>query len=339
MIQLNLIEAASETAAIEMKVQVNLDTKNKKSNTPRNILIALGSLAAILILFIGSLVIFGLPKPLYGIIPEAVLSSFGIQDPSRMALLPGLAKAQTTTAGGLLEKQREAERLSVLAMRSVSVENIVQEVTPKLFARVASRTNYSNYLPLEQISYQNSALSQLLVFINTAAPDNISFSDLVFEAPNYFYVRGVAENPTVQRNFLERLKAVSSGFKTPTLPENAPATDITAFGEFNVSNINLDKLKNLVAENEVAQEIKSLTNLDVLHKIKFTGLDKPRIEDFGVYKKYMYRVSANVDFSTLMNFLVEIPNSTVRIGVQKLEMMPGKKNLETVMNLVMYVAP
>jgi len=40
-----------------------------------------------------------------------------------------------------------------------------------------------------------------------------------------------------------------------------------------------------------------------------------------------------------MNFIVELQKSPVRLGVQKLEMVPGKKNLAATLHLVMYVAP
>ena len=73
MIQLNLIEAASQTASLEAKVQVKLNTKNKTTLKSHKILIAFGSVAAVLVLFAGSLILFGLPKPLHGVIPEAVL--------------------------------------------------------------------------------------------------------------------------------------------------------------------------------------------------------------------------------------------------------------------------
>ncbi|HOG68891.1 MAG TPA: hypothetical protein PK366_05900 [Fibrobacteraceae bacterium] len=339
MIQLNLIEAASQTASLEAKVQVKLNTKNKTTLKSHKILIAFGSVAAVLVLFAGSLILFGLPKPLHGVIPEAVLSTLGVEDPSREALLQGRGKAQMTTAGGLLEKQREAERAALLEKQSISVENIVQGVSPKMFNQTVAKTHYSNYLPLEQIAYQNAALSQLLVFINTATPDNISFSDLIFEAPNYYYVRGVAENPSLQRSFLERIKAVSSSFKTPTLPENAPVTDITAFGEYNVAQPNLNAHKSLVSADGVAEELKHFAALDVLKKIKFSGLDKPKIEDYGVFKKYFFKASTNIDYISLMNFIVELQKSPVRLGVQKLEMVPGKKNLAATLHLVMYVAP
>ena len=201
----------------------------------------------------------------------------------------------------------------------------MQEVSPRLFSK-APRSNYASYLPLERIAYQNAALSQLLVFVNTATPDNISFSDFIFEAPNYYFVRGVAETPVLQRSFLERLRAVSDNFKTPSLPENAPATDITAFGEYKVTIPDLKTLKTLVSADAVDQEVRAFVALDVLKKIKFSGLEKPAVENFGVYKKYVYKASTSVDFVTFMNFVMELEKSPVRIGIQKLEMHPGTRS-------------
>jgi hypothetical protein len=75
----------------------------------------------------------------------------------------------------------------------------------------------------------------------------------------------------------------------------------------------------------VAEEVKLFSGLDVLQKMKLSGLEKPRVEDFGVYKKYMYKVSSNTDYTTLMNFVVELQKSQVRIGIQKLEVIPAKR--------------
>lgn len=338
MIQLNLIEVASRAASIEPKVQVSANLKNRSSRGSRKFLYGLVAIAASLAIALGSLVIFGLPKPLYGIIPEAMLVAIGVEDPSREALQSRSEIGQTTTAGGLLEKQRDVERAALQATQAVNLKNLVQEVSPRLFIQ-APRSSYFSYLPLERIAYQNAALSQLLVFVNTATPDNISFSDFIFEAPNYYFVRGVAETPLLQRSFLERLRAVSGNFKTPLLPENAPATDITAFGEYKVTIPDLKLLKKLVSADAADQEVKAFVALDVIKKIKFSGLEKPAIENFGVYKKYTYVASTNADFATIMNFMVELEKSTVRIGIQKLEMTPGKKGLFSLMNLVMYVAP
>lgn len=338
MIQLNLIEAAARAASIEPKVQVSLSINNKNASGSRKFLIGLAAIVACVAIALGSLVVFGLPKPLYGIIPEGVLLAIGVEDPSREALQGRSNIGQTTTAGGLLEKQRDVELAALQATQAINVKNLVQEVSPRLFSK-APRSNYASYLPLERIAYQNAALSQLLVFVNTATPDNISFSDFIFEAPNYYFVRGVAETPVLQRSFLERLRAVSDNFKTPPLPENAPATDITAFGEYKVTIPDLKTLKTLVSADAVDQEVRAFVALDVLKKIKFSGLEKPAVENFGVYKKYVYKASTSVDFVTFMNFVMELEKSPVRIGIQKLEMTPGKRSLVSSMNLVMYVAP
>ena len=149
----------------------------------------------------------------------------------------------------------------------------------------------------------------------------------------------MAAKPTSQRSFLERVKAVSTDFRTPPLPENAPATDITAFGLFNVSAPNLTAVKNFVKTAEVAEELKALKALATNAKLNFKGLEKPAVEDFGVYKRYSYTVSANSDFPELQNFASALLESPVRVGVTKMEMFFAKHDIQSSMQFVMFVVP
>jgi hypothetical protein len=268
-------------------------------------------------------------------LPEAYLSLIGAEDPSQALTL---GAGQTTTAGGVLEAEAAAER-AVLKMREgMSVKQVVAEINPQALYN-NSRTSYESYLPLEKISYQKAASAQFLTFLATATPDDVGFSDCIFQTPNYYYIRGVAAKPTSQRSFLERVKAVSADFRTPPLPENAPATDITAFGLFNVSTPNLAAVTSFVKSAEVAEEIKTLKALATNVKLNFKGLEKPTVEDFGVYKRYSYTVSANSDFPELQNFVSAMLESPVRVGVTKMEMIFAKHDIQSSMQFVMFVVP
>jgi hypothetical protein len=263
------------------------------------------------------------------------LNLIGAEDPSKALTL---GAGQTTTAGGVLEAEAAAER-AVLKMReSMTVKQVVGEINPQALYN-NKRVNYESYLPLEKLSYQKSANAQFLTFLTTATPDDVGFSDCIFQAPNYFYIRGVAAKPTSQRSFLERVKAVSSDFRTPPLPENAPATDITAFGLFNVSAPNLSAVSSFVKSAEVAEEVKALKTIATNAKLNLKGLEKPVIEDFGVYKRYSYTVSANSDFPELQNFTSALLDSPVRVGMTKMEMAFAKRDILSTMQLVMFVVP
>ena len=132
---------------------------------------------------------------------------------------------------------------------------------------------------------------------------------------------------------------MSADFRTPPLPENAPATDITAFGLFNVSTPNLAAVTNFVKSAEVAEEVKALKALATNAKLTVKGLEKPSVEDFGVYKRYSYTLSANSDFPELQNFATALLESPVRVGVTKMEMAFAKRDIQSSMQLVMFVVP
>ena len=75
------------------------------------------------------------------------------------------------------------------------------------------------------------------------------------------------------------------------------------------------------------------------NKVTISGFDKPAIEEFGVYKRFTYQVSTMADFPELQSMMAALDASPVRIGVTKAELKLVKRNLNTVMTLVMFVAP
>ena len=145
------------------------------------------------------------------------------------------------------------------------------------------------------------------------------------------------EKISYQKAFLDRIRAVSTDFRTPPLPENAPATDITAFGKFGVVNVNLQSVSSFVPTAEVAAEVKSLKALAVSNKVQLTGLDKPTVEEFGVYKRYSYKVTTPADFSDLQAFIAAYATSPLRIGVQNVEMKQAKRDLFSTIRFEMFV--
>lgn len=337
MIHLNLIDAAERLSVVENVSPVHVTSLDdiKKKGRKKALTVAVAALFAV-VGFSCFLSVYGVPVPLQGVLPEPYLSLIGAEDPSRSALV--MANGQRTSAGGSLEAQAESAAALKRQREAMTPKQIVGEINPQALYN-NKRTDYNSYLPLEKVSYQKAALGQFTVFMNTATPDDVGFSDCIFQAPNYFYVRGVAAKPASQRSFLERIKTVSSNFKTPPLPENAPATDITAFGQYNVSNVKLDAVSKFVASAEVAGEIKAIKTLATSSKVTFSGFEKPVVEDFGVYKRYAYQVVSSADFSDLQAFITAFSTSPIRMGVQSVEMKFGKKDLQTAIRFEMYVTP
>lgn len=337
MIHLNLIDAAERLNTVETVSPVHVTSiENIRKKGRRKALTVAVAALFVVVGFSCFLSVCGVPGPLQGVLPEAYLSLIGAEDASRAGLV--MANGQRTSAGGSLEAQAQAAAAEARQRDAMTAKQVVGEINPKaLFNN--SRTDYNSYLPLEKVSFQKTSLGQFIAFLNTATPDDVGFSDCIFQAPNYFYVRGVAAKPTSQRSFLERIKAVSSDFKTPPLPENAPATDITAFGRFNVSNVNLNAVNKFVAAADVAAEVKALKTLASTSKVSFSGFEKPVVEDFGVYKRYAYTVSSPSDFSDLQGFFTAFAGSPIRMGVQLVEMKFAKKDIQTSVRFEMFVTP
>jgi hypothetical protein len=338
MIRLNLIEAAErasvagETVTPVHVTDVAAQVKTSKKKTLVGLLAAL----FVFVAFSCFLSVFGVPKPLQGALPEPYLSLIGAEDPSRSALT--LASGQTTSAGGSLQAQAAAADAAIKKRESLTVNQVVKEINPKVLFN-NKREDYASLLPMEKVSFQRAAIDQFFTFLTTATPDDVGFSDCVFQSPNYFYVRGVSVKPTSQRSFLERLKSVSSDFRTPPLPENAPATDITAFGLFNVNNVNKAAVSRFVPMAELQDEIKAFKSLASSNKVNISGLDKPVVEEFGVYKRFTYQVSTTADFPELQSLMAALNTSPVRVGVTKAELKFAKRSLAAAFTLVMFVTP
>ena len=337
MIRLNLMEAAERAATVDIVTPVRVtDVSAQVKTSKKKTLVGLLAALFVFVAFSCFISVFGVPKPLQGVLPGPYLSLIGAEDPSRTALT--LSSGQQTSAGGSLAAQNAAAEEAIKHRNSLTVKQVVGEVKPQVLFN-NKREDYSSFLPMEKISFQRAAINQFFTFLTTATPDDVGFSDCVFQSPNYFYVRGVSVKPTSQRSFLERIKQVSSDFRTPPLPENAPATDITAFGLFNVNNINKAAVSKFVNVGEVADEVKAFKALAAANKVTLNGFDKPTVEEFGVYKRFTYQVTSNSDFPELQSLMSALDASPIRIGVTKAEMKFAKRAIASAFTLVMFVAP
>ena len=337
MIRLNLMEAAERVSDIDVVKPMRVtDVSAQVKTTKKKTL-----LVAVIILFVFGMFscfisLAGVPQPLQGILPGPYLALIGAEDPSRSALT--LSNGQQTSAGGSLAAQAAAAEEAIKRRNALTVGQVVGEVKPQVLFN-NKREDYNSFLPMEKISFQRAAINQFFTFLTTATPDDVGFSDCVFQSPNYYYVRGVSVKPTSQRSFLERLKSISGDFRTPPLPENAPATDITAFGLFNVNNVNKAAVTSFVNIKDVAEEIKAFKAIAAASKVNLSGFDKPAVEEFGVYKRFTYQVSTTADFPELQSMMSALDASPVRIGVTKAELKFSKRQIASAFTLVMFVAP
>lgn len=337
MIRLNLMEAAERAASVDIVTPVRVtDVSAQVKTSKKKTLVGLLAALFVFVAFSCFISVFGVPKPLQGVLPGPYLSLIGAEDPSRTALT--LSSGQQTSAGGSLAAQNAAAEEAIKHRNSLTVKQVVGEVKPQVLFN-NKRDDYNSFLPMEKVSFQRAAINQFFTFLTTATPDDVGFSDCVFQSPNYFYVRGVSVKPTSQRSFLERIKQVSSDFRTPPLPENAPATDITAFGLFKVNNINKAAVSKFVNVGEVADEVKAFKALAAANKVTLNGFDKPVVEEFGVYKRFTYQVTSNSDFPELQSLMSALDASPIRIGVTKAEMKFAKRAIASVFTLVMFVTP
>ncbi|MBR6453599.1 MAG: hypothetical protein IKS97_03345 [Fibrobacter sp.] len=324
MIHMNLIAVAEKSTAgnVSQHLHVTNVADVERQHKKKYLTAALAALVAF-VAFSGFLSFKGVPEVLDGVLPDSYLNLIGAKK-----------SAATASAGPTAAEIAEQENAIAKARAAMPVNAIVGEINPQaLFNN--KRTDYNSYLPLEKLSYQKTSLAQFLSFLNTAVPDDIGFSECVYQAPNYYYLRGVAIKASSQHTLIDRLKAVSKSFQSPIASE--AATEVAAFGQFSVPQVRLDAVRSFVPSAEVAAEIKAFKALASSNKVTLKGLDKPVVEDFGVYKRYAYNVTSTADFADLLNFYNVFAESPLRIGVSKTDMKFAKKNLFTAMRIEMFV--
>ena len=106
---------------------------------------------------------------------------------------------------------------------------------------------------------------------------------------------------------------------------------------YNVSNVNLGSVSSFVPTAEANNEIKSMKALATNQKVQLAGLDKPLIEEFGVYKRYTIKATTTADFAELNGFITAFVNSPSRIGIRNIEMKLAKKDMFTTILFEMFV--
>lgn len=328
MIRMNLIDAAERLSVTDAVSPVHVTSVSELAKLSRKKFVA-GLVAAVFAVVAVSCVfsVFGVPSVLQDVLPKSYLSLIGAESEQPQVVVNSSAPSAEALA---------AQAQAIAKMRdAMTVNQVVGEINPQaLFNN--KRRDYNAMLPLEKISYQRASLSQFFSFMSTATPDDIGFSNFVYQAPNFFYVRGVATKPASQKAFLDRMKSVSSQFRTPALPENA-TTEVVAMGQYNVANANVSAVKNFVAAAEIPAEIKALKALALSKKVHFNGFEKPVIEDIGVYKRYSYVVSTTAIFPDVQAFVEALAASPIRVGIQKTEMKFAKKDVVTSMRFEMLV--
>ena len=324
MIHMNLIAVAEKSTAgnVSQHLHVTNVVDVERQHKKRYLTAAFVALFAV-VAFSCYLSLKGVPSFLEGVFPDSYLNLIGVKN-----------SAATGSAGPTAAEIAEQENAIAKARAAMPVNAIVGEINPQaLFNN--KRTDYNSYLPLEKLSFQKTSLAQFLSFLNTAVPDDVGFTQCVYQAPNYYYLRGVAIKASSQHTLMDRLKAVSKSFQSPIASE--AATEVAAFGQFSVPQVRLDAVRSFVPAAEVSAEIKALKALASSNKVTLKGLEKPIIEDFGVYKRYAYNVTSTADFADLLNFFNVFAESSLRIGVPKTDIKFAKKNPQTAMRIEMFV--
>ena len=343
MIRVNLMAAAEAAAhpkpmkAVKVKPEAPAKVEKPKvqkapSESSHSFLTGLVAILLVLSLGLAYLKFVGVPAPLQGKLPPALLAFLDIEEPIQppdAAPLPEAPEAPELVAQG----ERPA-RPAVPA--NGAVEEIVSTMRPELFIKPV-RTEYRELLPTEKVRYQKMAFAQMLANFYALTPEGLGYLDLAYKAPDYFYVRGLAGNPKIQESFLVKLKQNSRDFKVSS---GKGTPEFTAYGTLLLGAAPSGEALQLIPAAQLNKEILALRDLSLDARVKLVGLDKPQTTSYGLYQRSVLRATTHADYPSLLRLADKLKESPLRVGVLQFTSRPTLEGgMSSVVEFVLYSAP
>lgn len=295
-------------------------------------MVALVSILVLLLSLGGTLGFFmiaGVPSSVKSYLPENLLTFLAPSPVISMETTSSLETSPTET---------DMESASPEVLRERAVEEIVRTVRPDLFVPKVRR-EYRKLLPMERVHYQKQMVAQLFEMFLSITPKTFGFSDLAYKIPDYYYARGMGADVQSKQVFLDTLHHRSLEFKTDEVTEAKPSREFTVWGRLKGPEMNPSEKLKLVPTAKVAGEIEDLAKLGSRHHVKFRGLRNPRVSDYGLYRRFLYRATTNADFIALEAFTQVLKNSPLRVGILQVSMIPNsQEGMQTSFDFVIYSA-
>ena len=340
MIKSNLMPSASgKTAPQSLGMKVRSGNLNKKtSGESKSRLSSVANFLFMLFIFFISgllyLLIFGVPGFLRGTIPQNILDLLGLSEETAATQVLREAGAPKLTAHGT-----RAEDPAVPV--NGSVEEVVRTMRPDIYFRDRPLTSYKEQALSNRIPYQKQAFHIMLSTFYKATPDGIGYLDLAYQAPNFYFVRVVAQDSRTRTSYLDQLRAKVM----PDMIVRDSATikdggiEFSVFGSTAQPDLSELKPMRLVQYSRVKSEIMALRTLAVANQVRLVGWENPIEEGLETYRRVILRTTTEADYPSLLNFAEALQKSDVAFGVQQFVSRPsGPEKMLSALEFVLYAA-
>ena len=320
MIQLNLFK---EPGPLVPKISA---PKIKRNSNLRGIRMLLG-LALLLAASFLYFSIYGVPVMVANYMPNVMLKHFVVQTPPKQDVKTVQDVKEVTSV--------EVTTIKPAVVRDGAVEEIVKTVRPDLFYDI-ERKEYRQLLPMERIKLQKIMVDKFFHTFRSISPASFGFSNLVYKAPDYYFVRGVGTDSKSVENYLDSLKRNSKSLKTTPVNEKS-LYEFTAYGNLLQVKTQNEKLT-VVPLNQVNNEIALLNTLSQEQKVQFK-FEAPKSANQGLYQRVLVRAQSKSDFPSLHKFVESLLVSQSKAGVLQVVISPSTSVKFSKIDFVIYTEP
>ncbi len=275
---------------------------------------------------------FGVPGFLRGVIPQNVLEVLGLSEETAATQVLREAGAPKLTAHGT-----KADDPSIPI--NGSVEEVVKTMRPDIYFKNKQLTSYKEQALSNRIPYQKQAFHIMLSTFYKATPDGIGYLDLAYQAPNFYFVRAVAQDSRTRTSYLDQLRAKVM----PDLIVRDSATvkdggiEFSVFGSTVQPDLSELKPMRLVEYSRVKSEIMSLRTLAVANQVRLVGLENSIEDNLENYRRILLKTTTEADYPSLLNFAEALQRSNVAFGVQQFVSRPaGPEKMHSALEFVLY---
>lgn len=225
----------------------------------------------------------------------------------------------------------------VVPTAAIAVEETVSDVQVAKKPKPAAR---GKGYPNENIYGQRVAVESMLKRILQASGNGVGFSSLIIQAPNYYFMHGLAPTSKEYTSFQKALKKVSSQSKVSKEKNrgiSGKAKEFTIYGEFALPKTPKSSNKNLNYTMAVTKSLAEMKKIAIQAGLNIQKVVQSAKQKDGKYTRNIIRVEFKSTYKTLFPFLNKLKKSKTPIGIVQLTMnATPEEEISGVFDLVVY---
>lgn len=194
--------------------------------------------------------------------------------------------------------------------------------------------------PSEDLYGQRIAINKMIKNILKISGENIGYSSVVLQAPNYYYMHGLSPTQDDYRKFKTSVKKYSVSHKV-TKEQNRGITgkskEFTVYGAFKLKRSARDKNLKLSFRTPLSNNLKSIKTMASKSGLNIKKVVEQAKSNTEGYTRAVVRVQFESTYKELFPFVKSLKNSKLAVGVLQLSLKSTKdEKMAGVFDLVIY---